>query len=842
MMRSPDPARYLPATGTQDFLQALQAWLPSGWELSLQMEDPLTQTLEEVGTSDADRGTRDLALAPLPEAYSKAPSPWLLERLGFHQCRLFPLVSGDRTFGRLLLLADLDALHIDGHRESEIRQLCKEAGDDLDRARAHREDEKFSERLRKISETELAIRFSHATTNLFPDIPAVAVFVFRGNELKIIEVRLEGRRQERFLYQRLPFEETHLAALGQGGSARPILDKSDFLAYAEGEALRPLVDRLGRFITETLPLESDGRLVGSALLFHSRHTTVDERQTLSSLAGSLAFSLDRIRPERRRASGLLYLQGLLRSSRRGSLVDVLSTVVEEIITYLGADAGVLALMDSETGRLLLSEHEGYGREAKLPKSVPLDQQEKASILGHVFRSGEPYVAPDIRSSTIYLAADPSISSEIAVPLKLRGETVGVAMASSRTPDTFQPDDARRFQLLADQIAVAVDDARLLDELRTKREEEFLQSQRTTFGFHPSAHADDVEYHFGNLVGDPKGAMGRVYRTIEKVAAREQDIVLILGETGSGKEMISHAIHAASPRRSKALVATNFAALGGDPNLIQSELFGHEKGAFTGAVRKRRGCFEKAHGSSLLIDELGDITPAVQVKLLRVLGRTSRREFQRLGGEEELSADVRVLAATNKDLQTEMQAGRFREDLYYRLSALVVRIPPLRERPGDIPLLVRHFLPRFSAGTSIRVDPAIYDELAAYGFPGNIRQLESVLLRALVMCGADHELTRDDIREALDLEREPGSSPAKSPGLVCPDPPPADWFWDAVYGPWKERRIAREAVESLLHLHLSKTQGFYSRVAGRLGVAKADYQRFIDFLKHNGLKVDHRPYR
>ncbi len=838
--------RYLPATGLQDFVQALEAWLLPGWETSLQMEDPLTQTLEEVATSLVDQRARDLALARLPEAFTEAPSPWMIERLGFHQCHIFPLVSGERPFGRLLLFAEADTRRLGRDREQQIEQLCSEAAADLERARAHHEDEKFSERLRKITETELAIRFSGAALRLCEWLRATVILGYRGNELKILEARHGSRRQERFLYRKLPFEGTHLAKLAAGiqTGAPAVLDASSFRRYAEGEALAPLVRMLEDAQVETLPLESAGRLVGSAVLFHGRAPTGAERAAIGRLSDSLAFSLDRIRPERRRASGLLYLQGLLRSSRGGALVDVLRTVVEEIITFLGADAGILALVDTETGTLLLSEHAGYGHDAQLPKSIPFHQQKSSSILAHVFRTGEPYAAPDIRASSIYLAADPSIRSEIAVPLRLHGETVGVAMASSRLPDTFHTDDSARFQLLADQIAVAIDDARLLDDLRAQRQEEAIQRQHRHFGFHPSVHAEDVEYHFGNLVGEPSGPMGRVYRTIERVAGREQDIVLILGETGSGKEMISHAIHNASPRRSRSLVATNFAALGGDPNLIQSELFGHEKGSFTGAVRRRKGCFEKAHESSLLIDELGDITPAVQVKLLRVLGRSSKREFQRLGGEQELSCDVRVLAATNKDLRAEMAAGRFREDLYYRLSALVVRIPPLRDRPGDIPLLVRHFTPRLTNNLPLRIAKGVDEELAAYDFPGNIRQLESVLLRAIVMFGNPDELTREDVRHALQIEEEasgelPGSA---TPTLICPDPPPPDWFWQEVYEPWKERRLSREAVEGLLRRQLAGQQGFYSRVATRLGVAKVDYQRFIDFLKHSGLKVDHRPFR
>jgi transcriptional regulator with GAF, ATPase, and Fis domain len=291
------------------------------------------------------------------------------------------------------------------------------------------------------------------------------------------------------------------------------------------------------------------------------------------------------------------------------------------------------------------------------------------------------------------------------------------------------------------------------------------------------------------------------------------------------------------------VATNFAALGGDPNLIQSELFGHERGSFTGATARRKGCFESAHQSTLFIDEVGDIVPQVQVKLLRVLGRISQREFSRLGGEETIRTNVRVLAATNKDLLAEIRAGRFREDLYYRLSALVVRLPPLRERPGDIPLLVRHILARMGRGAAntIRIGPGVDEELAAYHFPGNIRQMESVVLRALVLYGRPEELLADDIRRALAAEADfaAGAAPLL---LECPDPAPDGWFWDEVWSRWKLRKIALSQLEEIIRRALADSGGFYSRAAGRLGVSTRDYQRFLDFLSHAGVKIDYQQFR
>jgi transcriptional regulator with GAF, ATPase, and Fis domain len=289
-----------------------------------------------------------------------------------------------------------------------------------------------------------------------------------------------------------------------------------------------------------------------------------------------------------------------------------------------------------------------------------------------------------------------------------------------------------------------------------------------------------------------------------------------------------------------MIATNFAALGGDPNLIQSELFGHERGAFTGATTRRKGCFETAHKSTLFIDEVGDIVPQVQVKLLRVLGRSSQRDFGRLGGEEPIRTNVRVLAATNKDLVAEIRAGRFREDLYYRLSALVVRIPPLRERGGDIPLLLRHIIARMGRG-DVTIGDGVAEVLRAYHWPGNIRQLESVVLRALALYGSPDELQADDVRRALVAEDGYGHGAGAAP-LRCPEPAPDGWFWDAVWPQWKSRRLPLHELEELVRSALAQSGGFYSRAARRLGVGEKDYQRFLDFLSHAGVRVDYQQFR
>ena len=233
--------------------------------------------------------------------------------------------------------------------------------------------------------------------------------------------------------------------------------------------------------------------------------------------------------------------------------------------------------------------------------------------------------------------------------------------------------------------------------------------------------------------------------VVKRAAPTKATVLVLGESGTGKELIAQALHEQSPRKDKPFVKVSCAAL--SETLLESELFGHERGAFTGAVARKEGRFELADGGTLFLDEIGDISPAVQVKLLRVL---QSREFERVGGTVTLKVDVRIVAATNRDLAAEAKAGRFREDLFYRLNVVAVTLPPLRSRKADIPALVAHFVDRFARGYGKQVGgvaPEALQALLAHDWPGNVRELENAIERAVVLC-AGGELTAGDLPTAL----------------------------------------------------------------------------------------------
>ncbi len=246
------------------------------------------------------------------------------------------------------------------------------------------------------------------------------------------------------------------------------------------------------------------------------------------------------------------------------------------------------------------------------------------------------------------------------------------------------------------------------------------------------------FNEGQIVGRAP-AMLEIYRTIDKVAASDSS-VLITGESGTGKELVARAIHMRSGRRDGPFVRVSCGALA--EGVLESELFGHERGAFTGAVRQRRGRFELAQGGALFLDEMAEIGPALQVKLLRVL---QEREFERVGGEQTLRVDVRVIAATNRDLAADVKAGRFREDLFYRLYVIPIHVPPLRDRREDIPLLAEHFVHRICGAMQrppVTLETGALDVLRRYGWPGNVRELENALERAIVLCEQDRVTARD----------------------------------------------------------------------------------------------------
>jgi len=268
---------------------------------------------------------------------------------------------------------------------------------------------------------------------------------------------------------------------------------------------------------------------------------------------------------------------------------------------------------------------------------------------------------------------------------------------------------------------------------------------------------NAEYDVQGIVASDAGMLA-VLETVSKVAPTLAT-VMIYGESGTGKELIARAVHNLSERENKPFVSVSAGAL--PETLLESELFGYEKGAFTGAVNAKPGRFELANGGTLFLDEIGDISPATQVKLLRVL---QERRFERLGGTRSIEVDVRVVAATNRDLQQLIADGDFREDLFYRLNVVPISLPPLRQRTGDVPLLVAHFLEKFNAGAK-RINPPAMEALVRYPWPGNIRELENTIERIVILSHGDEIGVAD-----LPAEVRAGVSPSDRPatGFMLPD--------------------------------------------------------------------------
>ena len=277
---------------------------------------------------------------------------------------------------------------------------------------------------------------------------------------------------------------------------------------------------------------------------------------------------------------------------------------------------------------------------------------------------------------------------------------------------------------ADEIKVVVKKA--LDHLALQEENTYLKQQLK------------AKYKFENIIGSSE-KMQKVFSLIDKVSGTDST-VLVLGESGTGKELVAKALHYNSPRAQNPFVPVNCGAI--PEELLESELFGHEKGAFTGAFRTRIGRFELANGGSIFLDEISEMSPNLQVKLLRVI---QEREFERVGGVKSIRTDVRIIAATNRDLEEEVAQGRFREDLYYRLNVIPLNLPPLRERRDDIPLLVKHFMGKYGREKNSRItgfSRRAMNLLAHYRWPGNVRELENLVERVLVLCDGTEVDTAD----------------------------------------------------------------------------------------------------
>jgi Nif-specific regulatory protein len=399
----------------------------------------------------------------------------------------------------------------------------------------------------------------------------------------------------------------------------------------------------------------------------------------------------------------------------------LTSLLEILAAELSANRSFVLFYEAEKERLNpvatngLSINEFRRLEAKAHKSV----------LREIFETGEPAVLPRISAEETldFLSLDNDERSLVSVPVILGKKSLGLLSAEFSYQKNFDFEHISTLLLLAaSMIAQTLKTESVAEDERQKLLEENSHLRQEL----------KEKHEFSHIIGN-SSPMRQVYDQVTQVA-RSNTTVLLRGESGTGKEMIANAIHYNSLRSKKPFIKVNCAAL--PETLIESELFGYEKGAFTGADKTKKGRFEMADGGTLFLDEIGDLPPQTQIKLLRVL---QEREFERLGGTETIKINVRLITATNRNLEEAIANGKFREDLFYRLNVFTIFLPPLRERKSDILLLAEHFLEKYELEHNKRIrrisTPAI-DMLTAYHFPGNVRELENAIERAVLVCDSN----------------------------------------------------------------------------------------------------------
>jgi Nif-specific regulatory protein len=404
------------------------------------------------------------------------------------------------------------------------------------------------------------------------------------------------------------------------------------------------------------------------------------------------------------------------------LNKVILPVLRLLEEHLGLFHGTVTLMNRQSGLITIEAAHGIDQE-RWSKAV---YNPGEGITGRVVQSGKPEIIPDVAADPTFLdktgihaSFDCGRLSFICVPIMTGKEVMGALSAERCDADTEHLDeDVRLLTIVASMIAQAVKLRRAIQEERQRLIDENTRLK----------HQLEEKFHPRNIIGN-SAAMQEVFTLTAQVASSEAT-VLIRGESGTGKELIAHAVHYNSPRSGGPFVKVNCSAL--PETVIESELFGHEKGAFTGAVQSRKGRFELADGGTIFLDEIGDLSPALQAKLLRVL---QEREFERVGGNTTQRVNVRVITATNRDLEVMLERGEFREDLYYRLAVFPIHLPPLRDRKSDLTLLADYFAEKYSRKNNKEIrrisTPAI-ELLSTYHWPGNVRELENCIERAVLL--------------------------------------------------------------------------------------------------------------
>ena len=506
-------------------------------------------------------------------------------------------------------------------------------------------------------------------------------------------------------------------------SAEEILGKnfSRFFTQEDRDAGRPaqilrIAGQRGRFEEEGWRVRKDG----SRFWAHASLTAIHD--TTGALTGYAKVTRDMTESKQVQETMITELSGLLLAN--GEISKMLGAFSASISKMVPHEMATIGLYDEPSGKLLVQFLSAAGE--VVPGSRELEVDPDASPAGRAFRTRQPLILnkvarwPFAPESMNHMTAA-GMQSGIWVPLVHRERNLGVLAVASRRESAYVQHDAEVLGQLADQMAMAVNNAlafKQIAELRDRlsQEKEYLESEI------------NLENRYEDIVGDSKG-LRRVLKEIETVAPTDAT-VLIQGESGTGKELLARATHRLSPRAERTFIKLNCAAI--PAGLIESELFGHEKGAFTGALNRKIGRLELAHDGTLFLDEIGELPLDLQPKLLRAL---QEREIERLGGSRPIPVNIRLIAATNRDLARMVAEKTFRADLYYRLKVFPVFAPPLRERAGDIPILVRHFVSKHSRRMGKPIDSIpteIMNALVRWSWPGNIRELENFLERAVIL--------------------------------------------------------------------------------------------------------------
>ena len=450
-----------------------------------------------------------------------------------------------------------------------------------------------------------------------------------------------------------------------------------------------------------------------------------------------------LRAERDRLSVLLDVTNLLVSRRDlADLFQELSVVVGRTIAHEYASVSLYPDPPDGTAAVRLVVLDGARRPDLEGRAFPLSAG--ADLL---FSRGEAmtyeFAWLEANNPAVATVLTPlHLTSFCSIQLATARRPLGIISVASRRPDAFGPEDVRLLRQVCAQIAVGIENGLAYDEIRRLRdqvlsEKQYLEEQMLE------------DHGFREIIGQSL-ALRRVLQQVETVAATDATVLLV-GETGTGKELVARAVHDRSARRSQAFVRVNCAAM--PAALVEAEMFGHERGAFTGATAARPGRFEVAHRGTLFLDELGDLPSDVQPKLLHAI---QEREIERLGSTTPVRVDVRLIAATNRDLPAMVASGEFRDDLFYRVNVFPVRLPPLRERREDIPALAAHFVRKHAHRLKRRIEsiPAqTIEALCAWDWPGNVRELENVIERATILA------TDGVLRATLAPQRpDPGARP------------------------------------------------------------------------------------